>query len=63
VWHFFFVIFFPWIRLVSHFHKLTPSMNPCLLLETPHKHHEQEALALPSLIDDEKKLDDCQFDL
>jgi serine/threonine protein phosphatase PrpC len=32
-------------------------------LETPNKHHLQEALALASLIDDEKKLDDCQFDL
>jgi hypothetical protein len=38
-------------------------MNPCFLLETPNKHHEQEALTLASLIDDEKKLDDCQFDL
>jgi hypothetical protein len=28
-------------------------------LETPNKHHWQEALALVSLIDDEKKLDDC----
>jgi hypothetical protein len=33
---------FPWIRLVSHFHKPMPSMNPCFLLETPNKHHEQE---------------------
>jgi hypothetical protein len=49
---------FPWIRLVSHFHKPTPSMNPCLLLETPNKYHEQEALALASLIDDERKLGD-----
>jgi hypothetical protein len=40
-----------------------PSMNPCFLLETPNKHHEQEALALASLIDDEKKLGDYQFDL
>jgi hypothetical protein len=32
-------------------------------LETPNKHHWQEALALASLIDDEKKLGDCQFDL
>jgi hypothetical protein len=32
-------------------------------LETPNKHHWQEALTLVSLIDDEKKLDDCQFDL
>jgi hypothetical protein len=38
-------------------------MNPCFLLETPNKHHEQEALALVSFIDDEKKLGDCQFDL
>jgi hypothetical protein len=38
------------------------SMNLCFLLETPNKHHEQEALALASLIDDEKKLGDCQFD-
>jgi hypothetical protein len=30
-------------------------MNPCFLLETLNKHHEQEALALASLIDDEKK--------
>jgi hypothetical protein len=37
-------------------------MNPCFLLETPNKHHEQEALALASLIDDEKKLSDYQFD-
>jgi hypothetical protein len=37
-------------------------MNPCFLLETPNKHHEQEVLALVSLIDDEK-LGDCQFDL
>jgi serine/threonine protein phosphatase PrpC len=32
-------------------------------LETPNKHHYQEALALASLIADEKKLGDCQFDL
>jgi hypothetical protein len=32
-------------------------------LETPNKHHWQEALALASLIVDEKKLGDCQFDL
>jgi hypothetical protein len=32
-------------------------------LETPNKHHWQEALPLASLIDDEKKLGDCQFDL
>jgi serine/threonine protein phosphatase PrpC len=32
-------------------------------LETPNKHHWQEALAFASLIDDEKKLGDCQFDL
>jgi hypothetical protein len=32
-------------------------------LETPNKHHWQEALALVSLIDDEKKLGDCQFDV
>jgi hypothetical protein len=32
-------------------------------LKTPNKHHQQEALALGSLIDDKKKLDDCQFDL
>jgi hypothetical protein len=38
-------------------------MNPCFLLETPNKHHEQETLVLASLIDDEKKLGDCQFDL
>jgi hypothetical protein len=38
-------------------------MNPCFLLETPNKHHKQEALTLVSLIDDEKKLSDCQFDL
>ena len=38
-------------------------MNPCFLLETPNKHHEQEALALASLIDDETKFGDCQFDL
>jgi hypothetical protein len=48
---------------VSHFHKPTLNMNLCFLLETPNKHHEQEALALSSLIDDEKKLGDCQFDL
>jgi hypothetical protein len=33
------------------------------LHETPNKHREQEALALVSLIDDEKKLGDCQFNL
>jgi hypothetical protein len=38
-------------------------MNPCFLLETPNKHHKKEVLALASLIDDEKKLADCQFDL
>lgn len=38
-------------------------MNPCFYLETPNKHHWQEALALASLIDDEKKLGDCQFDV
>jgi hypothetical protein len=38
-------------------------MNPCFLLQTPNKLHEKEALALSSLIDDEKKLGDCQFDL
>jgi hypothetical protein len=32
-------------------------------LETPNKHHWQKALALASLIDDEKKLGDFQFDL
>jgi hypothetical protein len=32
-------------------------------LETSNKHHWQEALVLASLIDDEKKLDDCKFDL
>jgi hypothetical protein len=32
-------------------------------LETPNKHHWQEALALASLINDKKKLGDCQFDL
>jgi hypothetical protein len=32
-------------------------------LESPNKHHWQEALALASLIDDEKKLGDCQFNL
>jgi hypothetical protein len=32
-------------------------------LKTPNKHHSQEAFALASLIDDEKKLGDCQFDL
>jgi hypothetical protein len=32
-------------------------------LEIPNKHHWQEALALASLIDDEKMLGDCQFDL
>jgi hypothetical protein len=32
-------------------------------LETLNKHHWQEALALALLIDDEKKLGDCQFDL
>jgi hypothetical protein len=47
---------------MSHFHKPMASMNPCFLLETSNKHHEQEALALASLIDDEKKLGDCQFD-
>jgi hypothetical protein len=36
-------------------------MNPCFLLETSNKHHEQEALALESLIDGEKKLGDYQF--
>jgi hypothetical protein len=30
---------FPWIRLVSHFHKPMSSMNLCFLLETPNKHH------------------------
>jgi hypothetical protein len=40
-----------------------PSINSCFLLETPNKHHEKEALVLASLNDDEKKLDDCQFDL
>jgi hypothetical protein len=32
-------------------------------LKTPNKHHWQEALALGSFIDDEKKLGDCQFNL
>jgi serine/threonine protein phosphatase PrpC len=32
-------------------------------LETPNKHHWREALALALLIDGEKKLGDCQFDL
>jgi hypothetical protein len=32
-------------------------------LETPNKHHWQQALALASLINDEKKLSDCPFDL
>jgi hypothetical protein len=38
-------------------------MNSCFLLETPNKHHEQEALTLASFINDEKKLTDYQFDL
>jgi hypothetical protein len=38
-------------------------MNLCFLLEIPNKHHEKEALALASLINDEKKLGGCQFDL
>jgi hypothetical protein len=48
---------------VSHFYKPTPKMNPCFLHGNPNKHHWQEALALASLIDDEKKLGNCQFDL
>jgi hypothetical protein len=32
-------------------------------LETPNKHHWQEALALASHIDNEKKIGDYQFDL
>jgi hypothetical protein len=32
-------------------------------LETPNKHHWQEALTLALLIDDENKLGDWQFDL
>jgi hypothetical protein len=31
-------------------------------LETSNKHHWQEALVFASLINDEKKLGDCQFD-
>jgi hypothetical protein len=50
---------FSYNNIVSHFHKPIPKMK----LETPNKHHWQEALALASLIDDEKKLGDCQFDL
>jgi NADH:ubiquinone oxidoreductase subunit B-like Fe-S oxidoreductase len=46
---------------VSHFYKPTP--KKVSYLETPNKHHWQEALALASLIDDEKKFGDCQFDL
>jgi hypothetical protein len=34
-----------------------------LTWKPPNKHHWQEALALASLIDDEKKLGECQFDL
>jgi serine/threonine protein phosphatase PrpC len=30
-------------------------------METPNKHHLQEVPTLASLIDDEKKLGDCQF--
>jgi hypothetical protein len=40
-----------------------PKMNPCFLLGNPEQTHWQEALALASLIDNEKKLGDCQFDL
>jgi hypothetical protein len=32
-------------------------------LETSNKHYWQEALTLASLIDDEKKFDNYQFDL
>jgi hypothetical protein len=38
-------------------------MNPCLLFENPEQTPHQEALALASLIDGEKKLGDCKFDL
>jgi hypothetical protein len=40
-WHLFFIIFFPWIWLVSHFYKPTLNMNRCFLLENP----EQTPLA------------------
>jgi hypothetical protein len=37
-------------------------MNSCFLLETPNKHHEQEAhVGVAHRF--EKKLGDCQFDL
>jgi hypothetical protein len=32
-------------------------------LQTSNKHHQQEALVLALLIDDEKRLVECQFDL
>jgi hypothetical protein len=41
VWHLFYVIFFPWTWLVSHFHKPTTKMNLCFLLGNP----EQTTLA------------------
>jgi hypothetical protein len=48
---------------VSHFHKPTPKMNTCFLLGNP----EQTPLAGGARVGvahrDEKKLDDCQFEL
>jgi hypothetical protein len=38
-------------------------MNLCFLLGNPEQTPLAEALALASLIDNEKKLSDCQFDL
>jgi hypothetical protein len=38
-------------------------MNPCFLLGNPEQTPLAGVLALASLIDDEKKLGDCQFDL
>jgi hypothetical protein len=40
-----------------------PRMNPCFLLGNTEQTSLEKALVLASLIDDGKKLDDCQFDL
>jgi hypothetical protein len=40
-----------------------PNMNPCFLLENPEQTPLAGGITLRSLIDDEKKLGDCQFDL
>jgi hypothetical protein len=48
---------------VSRFHKPTLKINPCFLLGNPEQTPLAGGARVGSLIDDEKKLGDYQFDL